>query len=225
MISTITQVSRTYQCDKKAACGCGQNNVNITVSGVVDSDDAVERSWPMIVSIQFYDFHTCAGSILSESFILTSVSCTTYLSNDSINIMAGIHNLSDTVAIRRNVYKIHLHPNYTRYQNHLHDIAIIHLSEPIPLNASPWKYSKTCIPVQRYIYPEPYSLLAVIGWNGLLAEGKQSNTLQQMSVQSLISTDTSCPYDIDDTYQFCVKPANNKTFRKISSLCRGKIHD
>ena len=60
---------KTYQCDKKAPCGCGQTDVRLTVSGIFDSESTVEHSWPMVVSFQFSHISRCVGTILSDSFI------------------------------------------------------------------------------------------------------------------------------------------------------------
>ena len=199
--------------------------MNITVSGVIDSDDAIKHSWPMIVSIQFYNMHRCAGSILSESFILTSASCVPYFSIvDDVKIVAGIYKLSDITGIRRNVSRIHSHPNYTTPMYLSHDIAILHLDQPIPLDMAPWKYARTCMPMENHLLPEPNSLLVVIGWNEDSSENETSDALQQLSVTSFGSEHKSCYQSINDTYQFCVKPVTNSRLTRITSLCRSKSY-
>jgi len=77
--STIEKSSNIYQCDKKAPCGCGQTDVNLTISGIIGGEAAIKNSWPMIVSLQYNDQHICGGTILSDSFVLTSATCLTYL--------------------------------------------------------------------------------------------------------------------------------------------------
>ena len=226
LISAVAQTSNIYRCDKKASCGCSQSDVNITISGVIGSDNAIEHSWPMIVSIQFFDLHWCAGSILSDSFILTSVSCANHFSSssESIKIIAGINKLSETLAVHRQADQIYLHPNYSSSANHLHDIAIIRLDQPLPLDAIPSRYSKTCVPIESDFYPKPNSLLAIVGWNGAISGDEKSDVVQQMSVRSIDIGHRSCSHFTDDTYQFCVKPANNDRFIEISSLCKSKDH-
>ena len=223
LISGIAQVSRTYQCDKRAACGCGQNDVNITVTGVVGSDDAVEHSWSMIVSIQHDSDHWCAGSILSESFILTSATCVNYFSNNHImNVVAGTDRISQPATIRRLVDKTHIHPNYSASEGGLHNIAIIHVDHPLPPNSASFMYSNTCVPIQNDLYPRPNSSLVVIGWDEFFGGESESGALQQMSVRSINTKDDACSSFTNDTYQFCVRAANDDIYRTTSSLCKRK---
>lgn len=225
LTSSVVQSITSYQCDKKSSCGCGQNDVNIITSGVIGSDDAIEHSWPMIVSIQFIGKHWCAGSILSNSFILTSCSCVGDLPGtiNDLTIVAGIYNISDTVTVRRQVDQIYLHPRYSRGLSELHDIAILHLDQPLPLDSISSILTKTCVPMESDVFPIGNSLLVEIGWNSISSENNKSAALQQMSIQSLDNEDESCSYMIDrKTYPFCVKALNTERYIEIFDLCESK---
>jgi secreted trypsin-like serine protease len=220
----VIQLSNIYQCDKKAPCGCGQTDVNITVSGVIGSDDVVEYSWPMIVSIRRYDTHLCTGSILSDSFILTSADCIYYYNNS--DLLTIIIDIPGTVPVLRQVDKVYIHPNYSRYELYSHDIAIIHLDQPLTLDNRSSTYTKTCVPNESKLstdsYPKPNSLLAVIGFDRDESDSRMLYTLKQISVTMLESEHQSCSlFRLNSTYQFCAKPSNNNS-RRISYLCRGK---
>lgn len=217
----VIQSSNIYQCDKKAPCGCGQTDVNITVSGVISSDNVVEHSWPMVVSIQFENGHYCTGSILSDSFILTSALCANYF-----NISAPLTIIADipgTRTVSRQVDKVYIYPNYSRSEPNLHDIAILHLDQPLTLDN---KLSKICVPNESKLptdnYPKPNSLLAVIGYVRIASASGVLYTLQQISATVLDSNHQSCPRSkFNNTYQFCAKPPNNNS-RTIPYLCEGK---
>ncbi len=224
----IEKSSIVYRCDKKASCGCGQTDVNLTVSGIVGGESAVKHSWPMIVSLQINDWHICAGTILSDSFILTSAGCVYYRNSiDNVTVVAGIHTLSETVIVRRKVDKFYLHPNYSMQQTNLHDIAIIHLVQPLPFNDIPSILAKTCVPSESESvfndYPGPNSQLAVIGWDSFGSGNRASDALQQISARSLDSEHESCSsFQIDKTYQFCAELSNSNKSKKINYLCDGK---
>lgn len=227
LISSIAQSSKSYQCDREASCGCGQTDVNITTSGVTGSENAVEHSWPMIVSIQFTGIHWCGGSILSESFILTSWTCVGDLpgSVNDLTIVAGIYNISETVTIRRQVDQIYLHPKYTRALPELHDVAILHLDQPLPLVNTSSIFSQTCIPLESDIFPKGNSLLVEIAWNNIHTGENKSAILQQMSIELIDNEDISCSYMIDNhTYQFCVRSLNTERYIEILDLCESKKH-
>jgi secreted trypsin-like serine protease len=220
----VIQSSNIYQCDKKAPCGCGQTDVNITVSGVISSDDVVEHSWPMIVSIRLFDTHLCTGSILSDSFILTSARYADFFNEiDALTIIVGI---PGTVQVLRKVDKVYIHPNYSYFGSNSHDIAIIHLDQPLTLDNRSSTYTKTCVPNESKLptdnYPKPNSLLAVIGFDRIESDDRILYMLQQISVTVLESEHQLCPRsNFNNTYQFCAKPSNNNS-KKISYLCDGK---
>jgi secreted trypsin-like serine protease len=225
--SSIIKPSKIYQCDKNASCGCGQNDVELTISSIIGGENAIEHSWSMIVSVQYGNSHICAGTILSNSFILTSAECIWYFNYDyNITIVAGIHTLSEKVTVSRRIDKVYIHPNYSMVQSNLHDIAIAHLDQPLPLDDIPSIFAKTCVPVNSELpvneYPEPNSHLVVIGWNYIEYESQMSDMLQQMSIRLLNSEHQLCSSSIiDNNYQFCTGLSNNNKSQRID-YCSGK---
>ncbi len=227
--STIETLSNTYQCDKKAPCGCGQTDVKLSVNGIIDVETAIEHSWPMIVWIPVNGGHTCAGTILSDSFILTSVECVSRFFNYSSNmtIVAGINTLSETVTVRRKIDKKYIYPNYSSLRPYLHAVAIVHLDQPLPIHDVSSILVKTCVPAESESliddYPKSNLSLVVIGWNMDESEDKVSNALQQISVRMLEKEHELCPtYSINHTYQFCAGPSSKTKSRKMHYLCNGK---
>ena len=226
LYSNVEKISNTYQCDKKASCGCGQTYVHLTVSGVIDAEAAVEHSWPMVVSIRYEDKHLCAGTVLSESFILTAADCV-YLTvgEPHMNIVAGINTLSESITIRRKIDQIHIHPNYSPFQT-VHDIAVVHLSEPLPLNSASTIVTNTCVPDDSKSlnndYPNLNSSLAMVGWGQFGSSNAPSDVLQQMSIK-ILGDNEGCPsYLFNKTYEFCGSVVDNIVNKNLKYLCNGK---
>ena len=224
---TAENSSHLYECDKKASCGCGQTNVNLTVTGITGGEPAVEYSWPMVVSIRFYNRHWCTGTILSDSFILTSADCVSLdSSTSSWSVVAGINTLSEPVTIRRQIDQIYSHPNYSSWES-LHDLAILHLDQPLPLGNTSSILGKTCAPAHSESltddYPKENSSLVVIGWDTDISSSRSSDALQQLSIRMLDQTHIGCYISrFDTTYQFCAGLAGITQNQKMEYLCNGK---
>ncbi len=230
--ATIKTSSNIYQCDKKAPCGCGRIDVNLTISGMVGAETAQEYSWPMIVSIQYDGRHRCGGTILSDSFILTSARCVAfnrYVDNSyppNMTILVGVNALLRSVTIRRQIDKTYIHPNFLSSQPGLHDIAIVHLDQPLPLDDLSSTLARTCLPAMSESltddYLKPNSQLVAIGWGGYIYEDEISQSLQQLSVRTLDHEHALCSNFIDNnTYQFCAEPASSSGSRYVGYLCEG----
>ncbi|CAF4824582.1 unnamed protein product [Rotaria sp. Silwood1] len=131
-----------------------------------------QTSWSMIVSIRLNSTnkHACSGSILSESYILTSASCIANVPSFGISIVTSIHNYSEEDVTYRKVDQIFLHRDYIKISdNYANDIAILHMSQPLVFDNNPF-ISRICFPEKlesienSMHYPQPGILLALIGW-------------------------------------------------------------
>ncbi len=60
-----------------------------------------------------------------------------------ITIVVGIHRLSETVTVSRKVDGIYVDPSYSSVWSTLHDIAIVHLDQPLSLGNTPSKSQLT----------------------------------------------------------------------------------
>lgn len=223
MISNTNQISSTvFHCSKKASCGCGKIDVNLTTSGVIDSEAAVESSWPMIVSIQHNNTHHCVGTILSSLFILTSSSCLLSFHTNEIIIIAGTSNLSDTQHnIRRGVSQIYHYEINSTSRLYKHDVAIIKLDQSLSFDGTQSMFSKTCLSNKDNFFLNWNSSLAIIGWNQI---SKEYNVLQQISMKLIDNNHRSCRLIVfNKTYQFCARPANNNPYLDIRNLDFSKI--
>ncbi|CAF0974550.1 unnamed protein product [Adineta steineri] len=226
--TVINASSHVYQCDKKASCGCGQSDVVLTSGRIIGGENTIKYSWPMMVSIQIRDgYHECSGTILSDSFILTSAQCIYYYIDTNyynITIATGIYDVSSTIKVTRRVDRVYIHPDYSRTQPYLHDIAILRVNQPFPLgDKSPEYLQKICISIENEFpfnqYPQLNSELVVVGWVRSSYTAETTNTIDQISVGMIDTKQESCLNSItNDTYQFCAGLSNDNEGAKLNYL-------
>ena len=204
-----------YVCNKTSSCGCGQTDVALSSTRIVGGEDAVDSSWPMMVSLRITEtaLHSCGGTIVSNSFILTAAHCFRRISTEhpvGVTIAVGMTNRSDCSREIRTVDRIILHPNFnTTGNDHRHDIALLHIDRPLRFE-SDLKVSQTCIhrpdlskPPNEY--PTSGTRLAIVGW-GTLKYGTSllPEILQQAEVIAIDNQYPACRTVIDDVeLQFC----------------------
>lgn len=132
-------------------------------------------------NIQDYPWHVallsvngqqfCAGTVLSEYWILTAAHCGT-----PNRIRAGVTNRTDNTGQDRFIVQKINHPNYTPYKN---DISLILLQTPLDLSGPNVK----AIPVitQAHAadgYTDAGVMAVITGWGALYQGGPSSNILQ-----------------------------------------------
>ncbi len=214
--NVVPPPSTTYKCDKKpAVCGCGYSNVEFPAARIVGGEEAVPYSWSMLVSIRFGNTvrHSCSGTILDPSHILTAAHCVDEESPtepDQVSIAAGMHNRSEDSQTTRLVDRIYIHPNWNvSFSGYLYDIAILHLTIPYAFDRDPF-VSTTCIPGFKLStivsqYPTNSTELVVIGWGSTrLDSDSLMDTLRQAKVRVIDNEDTTCKSLIrDKEKQFC----------------------
>jgi len=224
MITTVSTPNPTtistknpiiYRCDETLTCGCGLVPVVLTPLRIVGGENAVDYSWPMMVSLRFpnENRHWCGGAILSNSYIVTAAHCLQrYVSNPpkNLTISAGMTDLLDSQQIRRTVDHIHIHPNYKgSIDDFRHDIALVHINETLPINDH-FFLTKTCVhPLNLSILNHQYikngTRLTAIGWGDLTEGGIEEPTLlQQVEVYAIDNEDPTCIAAMNDSQtQFC----------------------
>ena len=205
----------TYECDRNMPCGCGYTDVAFRPTRIMGGEDANEHSWSMIVSLRFYGSqeHFCAGTLLSNSHILTAAHCVAQFSSSqpvNISIIAGITNRSDSEAYHRNIDRIHIHENYTDRPHYLNDIALLRMDRPLYFLHNPI-LAKACLNPRNISmmdmnqYPKPGTPLVVIGW-GAMKPGTflQSEYLQQIRISAIDNQDPICQKIVSSKeHQFC----------------------
>lgn len=204
---TTAKPPRKYVCNENASCGCGLNDVSISLSRIVGGEDAVPFSWSMVVSIRFGNpsEHACGGTILTEKFILTAAHCVGRLEVQEQNrlfVVAGLHNqlVSSPTPMIRRVRQFYIHPewNKTIISGTPNDIAILELVRPLDIGLS-FRTARTCLPqmnksIDISQYPSNHTRLMVIGW-GVLEFGSffsVTETLQQAQIFLIDNNDPSC---------------------------------
>jgi len=223
-------IPTSYVCNKTSSCGCGKNDVALTSSRIVGGENAIENSWPMIVSIRLNgaQSHSCGGTILSNSYILTAAHCLRQVSVEhptGITIAAGMTNRSDPLQIIHNVDRIYMHPNYTSMpRDYRHDIALLHIDQPFVFEPNS-NLTKTCIhridpSLSTSQYPKNGTRLSVIGWGTLrFGDAYIPDILQQAQVFTIDNEEPTCLNSINDTeLQFCAGLAEGGKGQYLISL-------
>ena len=113
-----------------------------TLTRVINGENAVQGSWPWIVSLKFKSndgnyTHFCGGSLISEDLVLSAAHCLHFLNVNNFVIVVNTYNTS----IRPNISNVYypesfkIHSNYN--QSLLikgYDIVLIKLTKPVTLS-------------------------------------------------------------------------------------------
>lgn len=211
--SLVKKKGQVFPCHRDSIdqCGCGFDDVEFSWTDLVGSHEARPYSWSMIVSVRLNDSntHACSGTILNQHYILTAAHCvdkqvTVFPLKSSIAARAHDQLVDDKQIIRR-VDRIILHPAWQSIKNdHQHDLAILHLSEPLDLVHDPYMYP-TCLPPSlasdRHTINTALddSRLLVVGW-----DLKKAMSLQQREVFAVNYNHSSCNRSVANVqFQFC----------------------
>ena len=211
----LTNQSTTYGCKKsEEPCGCSSENVVLSSMKIIGGEEAVRHSWAMSVSIRLNNsnIHSCGGSILTPTYILTSAHCIAGASLLEISIAAGMHNRIEDFFTVRYGFNIYIHPNWngsdSTYQN---DIALLYILPPLPVDGN-YRFARTCIPYisswnETINYPSNGSHLVLVSWGATQYDNNiMSDTLQQASLYTIDNNDPTCLQSIYDAKtQFCAK--------------------
>lgn len=205
---------RLFQCDRGTRCGCGYSDVIFRSTRIIGGEDAIDGSWSMIVSLRFYGSteHFCAGTLLSDSFVLTAAHCVDHFSSSTainITIYAGITSQLDSDGSERGVTEIHLHPNYTNRPLFLNDIALLQLDRPLKTVNNPI-LAKTCVTYPNSSTslneqnPKNGTPLVVIGWGAMRSGSFQTSPyLKQKQIYAIDHHDPICQNISRPELQFC----------------------
>ncbi|UJR23919.1 hypothetical protein I4U23_026891 [Adineta vaga] len=130
------------------------------------SETAIDK-FPWMVSIRFdalgFLTHLCGGALISDTFILTAVSClqSSLIFGNALSAKAGIHSLlndtDENAQVRKVIHTI-VHPNYTA-NNFTNDIAILRVDQPFNIKG----LSVSTITLSNITSLENFNL-TTIGW-------------------------------------------------------------
>jgi V8-like Glu-specific endopeptidase len=218
LISITLCITIRYDCDSRdISCGCGFKNVDINEESNYPAE-TIPYSWSMVVSIRYdcqqngdSSTHCCGGTILNDRYILTAARCFDPTDNSSllsgnITIAASIHSLSQNCQTIRVVDQIFIHPNWTSFDEAIHNLAILRLAEPLDFDTD-FIIRQACFPsrVNTAVEIMENKTLAVVGWSVFDSAGNvTSQVLQQLIVYPNDDNDSLCARSVNDSKQlFC----------------------
>jgi len=131
------------------------------------------------LSLEWYGYHICGASIVSETVAITAAHCTFGYSASELSVRAGTTFVESGGQLIQ-VAEIHEHPDY-HYSNMDYDISVLILSKPIELGSTAQP-----IPLPEENQDIPAGAESVVsGWGALREAGSLSDQLQAVTVPIL----------------------------------------
>ncbi|XP_072036251.1 uncharacterized protein [Amphiura filiformis] len=189
---------------------------------IVDGDDAVLGAWPWIGSLRpnVISGHRCGVSLISESWAVTAAHCVNGDYSDWVIVFGDriIDQTSNDEQLR-SFDAVIIHRDYTGYRLHHHDIALLHLREPVTFTdfVRPICLTKTWKEI------DSFEECWIAGWGSVYDHGLSSNILQQVEAP-LLSQEDCRDYHIDNYRPDLAPPDTEICAGHLGSgpgVCRG----
>ncbi|XP_078416606.1 enteropeptidase [Cetorhinus maximus] len=168
------------KCNKKS-CGkilVAPNNV----AKIVGGKDAIEGSWPWIVSLHFDHRHLCAATLVSEQWIVSAAHCVYGRNLDPMHWKAvlGLYtqlNLTYPQTQTQLIDRILMNPHYNMRTKDS-DIALMHLVSPVNYTEF---VQPVCLPDRKQQF-SPGMMCYIAGWGKVLQSGPPASVLQEAEI-------------------------------------------
>ncbi|KAG5679816.1 hypothetical protein PVAND_009354 [Polypedilum vanderplanki] len=135
---------------------------------------------PYQVSVRYNNYHTCGGSIISSSFILTAQHCTSGRTAGYLTVRAGSNSSINGGEIFQ-VSKIIPHPNFNEYSLD-YDFSLLKLTNAIVLDGI--TKDKVQLPTQDEILAKGIAMF-VSGWGATLNPNQSTSILRGVTITSI----------------------------------------
>ncbi|XP_038610491.1 brain-specific serine protease 4 [Tachyglossus aculeatus] len=160
---TLLVLSHLSTAEATSVPACGKPQL---LNRIVGGEDAKDGEWPWIVSIQKNHTHHCAGSLLTDRWIVTAAHCFKGSPDLSLlTVLLGAWTLSTPgpQALRLPVAEVRPHPIYAWKEGAPGDIALVRLASPAPFSEH---ILPICLPEASVPFP-PETLCWIAGWGSI----------------------------------------------------------
>lgn len=145
---------------------------------IVGGEPATIEEVPYQVSLQYYGFGFCGGSIIGKEWILTAGHCAVYAAS-SVTVRAGTHKMSTGGSVHP-VKQFFRHEKYSTnmYGIPINDVALIQLETPL-------EFDETRAPIEIFEMDEEAvagTASLITGWGAIREGSSVSETLRKVSV-------------------------------------------
>ena len=137
---SMVNSQRTFSCNPNAPCGCSSRPV--TMSRILGGETAQNRTWGWSVMVNMNGLPPIGGTLISDSWVLTTAYPTRYIPPSGIILAAGGTSLRSATQVRL-AAAVYAHPGYDP-DTYFNDIALIRTNTPF--NMSDPSVSKICLP-------------------------------------------------------------------------------